>query len=116
MKRNEALQALCRDYLKRLRYMASKHGLDWWLNDIIEANRRNECEATEKEVNILARAVNDERVSRKDVPNILGKSYRECYEDGDFDRIKKFGKTGTYSKISTLLLKVVRYGQKRDKD
>ena len=42
--RNERLQALCRDYLGRLRHMAKKHGID--VDSIIHANKRNECEAT----------------------------------------------------------------------
>lgn len=44
--RNETLQALCRDYLGKLRYMAKKHGID--VDSIICANKRSECEATQK--------------------------------------------------------------------
>lgn len=102
-RRNESLQALCRGYLRRLRYTASKHGLGTWVDDVIRANRRGECEATEREVGLLSRAVDDERISRKDIPAVLGKSYRECCDDGDFDRIKKLKRTGIYSKISALL-------------
>lgn len=102
-KRDEKLQALCRDYLRRLRYMASKHGLGSWIDDLIRANRRNECEGTQKEVEMLARLCDDERVSRKDIPEMMGKSYRQCHEDGDFDRIKKLRRVGIYSKISVLL-------------
>ena len=72
-KRNETLQALCRDYLGRLRYMGKKHGID--VDSIIRANKRKECEATNKEVEMLSRCVDDERVSRTDIPKILGKSY-----------------------------------------
>ena len=102
-KRNETLQALCRDYLTRLRYMAKKHGID--VDSIIRANKRKECEATNKEVEMLARCVDDERVSRTDVPKILGKSYRQSNEDGDFEHIKKLKHQGIYSKISALLFK-----------
>ena len=102
-KRNETLQALCRDYLGRLRYMAKKHGID--VDSIIRANKRKECSATNKEVEMLSRCVNDERVSRTDVPNILGKSYRQSNEDGDFEHIKKLKYQGIYSKISALLYK-----------
>jgi hypothetical protein len=49
--------------------------------------------------------VNDERVSRTDVPNILGKSYRQSNEDGDFEHIKKLKYQGIYSKVSALLYK-----------
>ena len=102
-KRNEPLQALCRDYLGRLRYMAKKHGID--VDSIIRANKRKECSATEYECQMLSRMVNDERVSRTDVPKILGKSYRQSNEDGDFERIKKLKYQGIYSKVSTLLYK-----------
>ena len=102
-KRNETLQALCRDYLGRLRYMAKKHGID--VDSIIRANKRKECSGTEYECQMLARMVDDERVSRTDVPKILGKSYRQSNEDGDFDRIKKLKHQGIYSKVSALLYK-----------
>lgn len=102
-KRNETLQALCRDYLGRLRYMGKKHGID--VDSIIRANKRKECSATNKEVEMLSRCVNDERVSRTDIPKILGKSYRQAYEDGDFERIKKLKYQGIYSKVSALLYK-----------
>ena len=102
-KRNETLQALCRDYLGKLRYMAKKHGID--VDSIIRANKRKECEATNKEVEMLSRCVDDERVSRTDVPKIFGKSYRQSNEDGDFERIKKLKYQGIYSKVSALLYK-----------
>ena len=101
-KRNETLQALCRDYLSRLRYMAKKHGID--VDSIIHANKRKECEATRKEVEMLSRCIDDERVSRVEVPKILGKSYRQANEDGDFDRIKRLRHQGIFSKVSAILL------------
>lgn len=101
-KRNETLQSLCRDYLGKLRYMGRKHGID--VDSIIRANKRKECSATNKEVEMLSRCVNDERVSRTDVPNILGKSYRQACEDGDFDRIKRLRHQGIFSKVSAILL------------
>ena len=104
-KRNNKLQELCRGYLYRLKYMAKKHGLGEWLDNIIKANSKNECEATEKEVHMLSRLCDDERVQRKDVPTILEKSYRQCFEDDDFDKIKKLRHVGIYSKVSALLYK-----------
>ena len=94
---------MCRDYLSRLRYMAKKHGID--VDSIIRANRRKECEATNKEVEMLSRSLNDERVSRTDIPKILGKSYRQANEDEDFEHIKKLKHQGIYSKVSALLFK-----------
>lgn len=102
-KRNETLQALCRDYLGKLRYMGKKHGID--VDGLIAMNRRKECSATKHEVEMLSRCVDDERVSRTEVPKILGKSYRQSNEDGDFDRIKKLKHQGIYSKVSALLYK-----------
>ena len=103
--RNEKLQALCRDYLRRLRYLAQKHGMGGFIDETIKANARHECEGTQHEVEMLARAVDDERLSRQEVPDVLGKSYRQCIEDGDFNRIKKLNHAGIYSKVSTLLNK-----------
>jgi len=100
-KRNETLQALCRDYLGRLRYMGKKHGID--VDSIIRANKRKECSGTEYECQMLARMCDDERVSRTDVPKILGKSYRQTNEDLDFEQIKKLKYQGIYSKVSALL-------------
>lgn len=103
VQRNETLQAMCRDYLTRLRYMAKKHGID--VDSIIRANRKGECSGTEHEVQMLSRMVDDERISRKDIPELLGKSYRQCESDGTFNRIKKLRHVGIYSKISALLNK-----------
>ena len=102
-KRNETLQALCRDYLCKLRYMGKKHGID--VDGLIRLNRQKKCEATQREVELLSRAVDDERLSRADVPKVLDKSYRQANEDGDFDRIKKLKHQGIYSKVSALLYK-----------
>ena len=102
-KRNETLQALCRDYLGKLRYMGKKHGID--VDSIIKLNKCGECSATNREVEMLSRCVDDERISRTDVPKILDKSYRQANEDGDFDHIKKLKHQGIYSKLSAVLYK-----------
>ena len=99
------MQALCRGYLRKLRHTARKYGLGGFIDDIVKANRRRECVGTEREVQMLSRMVDEERVSRSDIPELLGKSYRKCVEDGDFDRIKKLKRVGIYSKISVLLYK-----------
>ena len=101
--RNDKLQTLCRDYLQRLRNIATKYGLMPQLNALIVANANGTCFATEREVEMLSRMVDDERVSRVDVAKILDKSYRYCNENGIFDKIKKFSHTGIYSKVSALL-------------
>ena len=101
--RNETLQALCRDYLGKLRHMATKHGLGTWISDIIKANKRGECSASEREVMALSRLVDDERISRVDLPKLLGKSYRQSTDDNDFEKVKKLKRVGLYSKVSALL-------------
>lgn len=105
MSTDDKLQALCRDYLGRLRYMARKHGLGLWLSELIEANRRRKCRATKREVQMLSRLLDEERISRDEIPSLLNKSYRQCVEDGDFERIQNLGREGTYSKVSALLMK-----------
>lgn len=112
-KHNETLQALCRDYLGKLRYMAKKHGID--VDSIIRANRNGECSGTEHEVQMLSRMVDDERVSRSDIPKILGESYRKSENDGVFDKIKKLRHVGIYSKVSALIYKNKRNENERDK-
>ena len=81
--------------------MAKKHGID--VDSIIRANKRNECEATQKEVEMLARCVDDERISRADIPKLLGESYHQSESTGVFDKIKKLRHVGIYSKVSALL-------------
>jgi len=103
MRHNERLQALCRDYLGRLRHMATRHGLDAWFSDTIRANETGECSASEHEVMALSRMVDDERISRVDLPKLLGKSYRQSTDDNDFEKVKKLKRVGIYSKVSALL-------------
>lgn len=103
---NDALQRLCRKYLKRLQYMADKRGLGFWVRDIIRENKRGACEATKNEVRMLSRLVDDERIERKDIPNVVGKSYRQCVEENVFDRLDTLKRQGIYSKMSALLFKV----------
>ena len=101
--RNEKLQALCRDYLQRLHNLAHKRGLGVWLTTTIRENQSGECSASESEVMALSRMVDDERISRVDLPKLLGKSYRQSNDDNDFENVKKLKRVGLYSKVSALL-------------
>jgi hypothetical protein len=83
--------------------MAKKHGID--VDGIIRANRKGECSGTEHEVQMLSRMVDDERISRTDIPKLLGESYRQSESSGVFGRIKKLRRVGIYSKVSALLFK-----------
>lgn len=111
---NNDLQAIARDYLERLRYMARKRGLGTWLDGVIHSNKRGECEATEKEVRMLSRLCDDSDVRRADIPEILGKSYRQCVEDEHFDSLKTTRRHGIYDKVSVLLL-AMKLKQKKNK-
>ena len=103
MTRNAKLRQICRGYLQKLRYIADKRGLTSWLNQAIKDTKRSDCSPTEKECAMLSRLVDDERVQRTDVPPMIGKSYRDCFEDDDFDKIKKLKRVGIYSKVDTML-------------
>lgn len=83
--------------------MAKKHGLGSWVAKLIRDNRRGCCVATRKEVDMLARCVEEERVSRSDIPAILGKSYRQCLRDKDFKKIRKQSHVGVYNKTDVVL-------------
>lgn len=102
-RQKEELQHLCRYYLRKLRYIAKKHGLSDWLGNIIKDNKNKKCEATEKECEMLSRLCNDERITRSEIPDLLNKSYRQCFDDDDFNKIRKLKRTGIYSKISARL-------------
>lgn len=116
--RHDVLQSMCRSYLSALRPFAARHGLSEFLDFTIEMNSQKRCAATESEVELLSRAVDDERVSRSEIPDILGCSYRRCEDRGLFDRIRKLRRVGIYSRISVLLLKAeaefLRGGVKND--
>jgi len=101
--RHKTLQALCREYLGRARDLARRHGLADIVDELIRSNRRGTCVATEDEVEAIARLVDDERVTRTDIPRMMGKSYRECFDDDDFEHIKKLPRVGIYSNVSARL-------------
>ena len=103
MTRNTKLRQICLDYLQRLKGIAEKHGLYEWLNKAIKDANQDECKPTESECEMLARMVDDERITRNDVPPILGKSYRTCFDEEHFEKIKKLRHVGIYSKVDTLL-------------
>lgn len=101
---NDKLQTICRDYLHRLKGIASDYGLDKFIDETIKLNKQDKCHGTEEECNLMARILDEERIERKDVPKLLGKSYRRCNEDGTFKKVKTLHRVGIYSKVSALLL------------
>ena len=54
---------------------------------------------------MLERMVDEERVERKDIPSIVGKSYRQCVDENVFDKIDTLKRQGIYSRLSALLFK-----------
>lgn len=110
---NDKLQSIFRDYAERMRNVATKHGLGKWLDNILQANCNNECSATEEEVEMMARLVDDDRLTRLEIPPLLEKSYRMAFEDEDFENIKKLRHVGIYSKVNALLY---AFKLKKDKE
>ena len=113
-KQQSLLQSMCRKYLKRLRKYADKIGLQKFVDDTIKANRKRECEANEKDVEMLARMAKDDRVNRTDVPKILGVTYRECNDKDLFQNIKRITNRGSYSKVSAELYACKLKDKKKD--
>ena len=103
MTRNAKLRQICRDYLIKLRRVAYKRGLRDWIKQTIELTKDENCKPTDWEVMLLSRAVDDERLSRAEVPPLLGKPYNQCIDDDVFDKIKKLKRVGIYSKVNTML-------------
>ena len=104
-KKDETLQKLVRGYLKKLEYLASKHGLSIFVKSTIKANKRGDCKATRHEADMLARMVAADRLIRAEIPRILGKSYRQCVDNDLFDSIGRLKSKGSYSKIDVMILK-----------
>lgn len=102
---NSVIQVICRNYLERIKPIAKRYGLLNWVNETIADNLNGKCSSTEEECEMLARICDEERLARKDVPRVLGKSYRQCIECEDFEKIKKLKRVGIYSFVDTLLLK-----------
>lgn len=104
MDRNSTLQALCRQYLGRLKPVADKYGLKKFVEDTIVANENGKCSADEQEVEFLSRCCDDERLERAEVPKVVGRSYRFLVRSRLFLKIKKLRRSGVYSKVSSILL------------
>lgn len=103
--KDDTLQKLVRGYLKKLEYLASKHGLSPFVKSTIKANKRGECMATRHEADILARMVDEDRLFREEIPSLLGKSYRHCIDNDLFNSIGRLESEGSYSKIDVMILK-----------
>jgi len=103
--RDNMLQSIFRCYLFKLHGKADKYGLGCWFDKTLERNLNGECSPTEEECDMLARLCDDDRITRDEIPNVIGKSYRKCCSDGDFNKVRKLKRNGEYSKISALLLK-----------
>ena len=105
MSKDDTLQVLCRQYLKKLRPLAEKFNLGAFVDDAISKNARNECAGTEEEVQMLSRMCNEERINRREVSAVVGMSYRQCVASGIFNRLKRLRRSGIYSKVDALILK-----------
>lgn len=103
--RFETLQTIARTYLAKMKTLAKKHRLDGWLNEVINANKRGECVAPKQEVDVLARMVDEERIGRREIPDLIGISYRTMNDNDLYEKVRKLGHVGVYSKNDALLLK-----------
>ena len=95
---------LCTKYLNILRPMANKHGLLPFVDTMVKDMEDGKCKPTDEEAEMLSRMVDDERLSRTEVPKLFSMSYRKFYEQGLFDRVKTLKHQGIYSKISAIKL------------
>lgn len=98
------LQKLCRLYLFELKRMAKRYGLLDFVQGLIKSNEKGECKAELKDVELLARIANDDRVSRVEIPKILKLSYRQVNDNDMYDQIDRIDNRSSYSRISTELL------------
>ena len=112
---NGILQRLCRMYLSQLESLADKYGYGDVIREIIKDNKRGTCEGTKEEVELLSRAVNEDRLCRKDVPKLLNKSYRQCIDDGDFEHIPKLPRLGIYNMVDAVIYKFNKKNNKKNK-
>lgn len=103
MTRFEKLQEMCRHYLKRLKGVAKKHELSYFVKGLIDANKKGECEASVEDVEMLARIANDDRIKRTDVAKILGVPYRNCTYDDLFENVDRIENRSSYSRVSAEL-------------
>jgi hypothetical protein len=112
MTKDEVRQSLCRRYLIRLRKLAKRIGLLDWLETTIEANRNGECKATTAEVDMLSRMVDEERISRHEIPQMLGISYRQCNDKDYFAKIRKLRHVGVYNRNDAIILRETKFNKK----
>lgn len=103
--RNETLQRLCREYLVMLRQTAHKYGFRIAIDSLIASNERGECTATAEDVEMLSRCVNDERMTRSEIPMLLNRSYRYCIDNAIFEKLKTLPRVGVYSRVDAMLFK-----------
>lgn len=102
---NEIRQSLFRSMLERTRGMAKAAGLGEWVERTLSENKSGRCAATDEQVDMLSRMLDEERIDRRDVPRELGLSYRFCVENGVFERLRKLLHLGTYSRTDTAVMK-----------
>ena len=106
MTQREALQTLARKYLRKLIPDAKDIGLEKEIQNIIKDNEDGRCEAKKKQVDKLARILEDGNIIYCDIPDLVGKSYRSLFENDLVSKfVRKFKKQGQYSRVDAMLLK-----------
>jgi Trp operon repressor len=99
------LQEIFRSYIKVLKNKFDNETVSECINKLLCDNENGKCSATEEQVDMIAKLVDEDRMKREEIPQMFGKSYKQCVEGNIFNKIKTLPKVGIYSKVSALLLK-----------
>ena len=99
------LQENFRSYIKVLKNKFDNETVSECINKLLRDNVNGDCAATEEQVDMIAKLVDEDRMKREEIPRMFGKSYKQCVDDNIFSKIKTLPKVGIYSKVSALLLK-----------
>lgn len=97
------LQKLARKYLHRVSVLADKYNLKNWVQQMLKSNIKGECIASKDDVELLAKIVEDDCIKVKDIPKLLGVSYRHIVDNNI--KFKKLEDRGHISKVDVLLIK-----------
>lgn len=97
------IQLLARKYLNKVIPLADKYRLRNYVLDLLNLNLKGECAATKEDVELLAKIVEDDCIKVKDIPKLLGVSYRHIVDNNI--KFKKLEDRGHISKVDVLLIK-----------
>lgn len=106
MTEHDTLQLLARKYLFRLKKQAKKVGLEEDVDKLIKDNKNGLCIAEKDQVDLLSRAVEDDRIKYDDITHFVHYPFRKIYKENMIAKfIRKFKNRGQYSKVDAEILK-----------